>query len=174
MARNFDRGAPSPVILGKGAQEGKGSSWKCSCGHSNDSAWSHCEKCGLLREDERKLRMQERAGKGSVGKGGGFFERNVEDRSKASTESQKKGGIDDFGRRIGTEGGSSSKADRQREALERLRQKATQRGKGTSSPPRVCGRVLRDNSRSRSREERERRAIKEKQSQRYGPSGGWS
>mmetsp|Transcript_54675 Transcript_54675/g.140763 ORF Transcript_54675/g.140763 Transcript_54675/m.140763 type:complete len:195 (-) Transcript_54675:49-633(-) len=181
---SFDRGAPTPVVQNahQAKQEpDRGPPWYCPlpCGHQNISSASHCTKCGVLRPDERAIRMQARAIQG-LGRGGGYFERSdATDRREVEDESE----FDDFGRRrrklkepkedeaAPTAGSSSaaggsgprngllsapalpSKAERQKAALERLRNPNMK--KAGLSPPR--GRSFRDqSSRSRSREKKKK------------------
>mmetsp|Transcript_18225 Transcript_18225/g.54493 ORF Transcript_18225/g.54493 Transcript_18225/m.54493 type:complete len:195 (-) Transcript_18225:117-701(-) len=98
---SWDRGAPTPVVQNahQAKQEpDRGPPWGCPCGHMlNTSTSTHCIKCGMLRPDERFLRMQARATQG-LGRGGGYFERgDPADRREASQDEVD--GVDEFGRR---------------------------------------------------------------------------
>mmetsp|Transcript_47456 Transcript_47456/g.140169 ORF Transcript_47456/g.140169 Transcript_47456/m.140169 type:complete len:197 (-) Transcript_47456:164-754(-) len=178
---SWDRGAPTQVVQNahQAKQEpDRGPPWFCTCGATNVSSASHCVQkgCGLLRPDERAMRLQARAIQG-MGRGGGYFERgDASDRRESNDDCV----VDEFGRRRsvkakpapaeeapgadeGSEGAASSgaknsltsvpalptKAERQKAALERLRRpKAV---KDALSPPR--SRVYREpSSRSRSRD----------------------
>eukprot|EP00747_Dinoflagellata_sp_TGD_P170626 gnl/TRDRNA2_/TRDRNA2_202662_c0_seq1.p1 gnl/TRDRNA2_/TRDRNA2_202662_c0~~gnl/TRDRNA2_/TRDRNA2_202662_c0_seq1.p1 ORF type:complete len:190 (-),score=25.95 gnl/TRDRNA2_/TRDRNA2_202662_c0_seq1:37-606(-) len=166
--RGFDRGAPTPVVpmSHQDKQVNQGPPWLCTCGHPNEMVRTHCGDCGNLRPDERAARAMARAGAG-LGKGGGYMERDVTatQRNEVAVEMEsKKSHYDEYGRfRGGAEGSESkptSKAERQRLALERLK------GKRPRSPSPVRGRQM--SSRSRSRQAREREREKEKKRQRTG------
>mmetsp|Transcript_59214 Transcript_59214/g.108015 ORF Transcript_59214/g.108015 Transcript_59214/m.108015 type:complete len:192 (+) Transcript_59214:56-631(+) len=178
---SWDRGAPSPVVpnshQAKQSTE-TGPKWTCTCGGLSDASRSHCQTCGLLRPEERMLRLHSRALSG-MGKGGGYFERNDPvDRSQESD--LQDGGLDVYGRRrsagsgaptregaseaaesvaagprsgarnsLTATGNMPSKAERQKAALERLRNSAKR--KPSLSPPRTRQYIERDRSRSRNK-----------------------
>mmetsp|Transcript_110853 Transcript_110853/g.174792 ORF Transcript_110853/g.174792 Transcript_110853/m.174792 type:complete len:187 (+) Transcript_110853:34-594(+) len=170
MLNTWDRGAPSPVAPNsfQSKEEEAGPQWKCQCGHSNPCQRSRCKECGQLRPEERMHRQSSRAAQG-LGKGGGYFERDdAIDRRKAETDSCEAEGLDIYGRRrsgdiptklksetssgarnaLTSAGPLPTKAERQKAALERLRNGSKK--KVELSPPRV--RTFRDpSSRSRSR-----------------------
>mmetsp|Transcript_26647 Transcript_26647/g.55306 ORF Transcript_26647/g.55306 Transcript_26647/m.55306 type:complete len:168 (-) Transcript_26647:73-576(-) len=154
---SWDRGAPTPVVpnahQARQAQD-SGPPWTCPCGASCEAASSYCRKCGKLRPDERALRLQARAGQG-LGRGGGYFERgDAAERREASDDTGKKVDYDEFGRRRFESAAATEelKAERQRAALERLRN-PTKR-KASLSPPRT--RTYRD-QKSRSRDRKQQR-----------------
>jgi len=180
---SWDRGPPTTVVLNSHQAREKrdcGPPWNCTCGNSVAADLSHCPKCSCLKPMERVMRLQVRAIQG-LGRGGGYFERgDPVDRRQASDETEDQGVLDVYGRRRftqseraeeggggglttisdatasatpATEGASSSKAGRQRAALERLRNPAKHRA--GLSPPRT--RTYRDPS-SRSRERKQRRS----------------
>uniref|UniRef100_A0A7S4VWF4 RanBP2-type domain-containing protein n=1 Tax=Alexandrium monilatum TaxID=311494 RepID=A0A7S4VWF4_9DINO len=126
-------------------------SWSCAaCSSEVPGVYNRCDKCGLLRPDERASRMELRKKDGVIGKGGGFFEApSADDRRRDWNSDDEE--YDEFGRkkrrRSGAEasrdenpraGSEAATSDRQRAALARLRQ----RGRG--------GRKSRSRSRSHS------------------------
>eukprot|EP00404_Azadinium_spinosum_P023004 CAMPEP_0180614414 /NCGR_PEP_ID=MMETSP1037_2-20121125/31402_1 /TAXON_ID=632150 /ORGANISM="Azadinium spinosum, Strain 3D9" /LENGTH=180 /DNA_ID=CAMNT_0022634121 /DNA_START=42 /DNA_END=580 /DNA_ORIENTATION=- len=178
---SWDRGAPTPVVMNSHQEKQAGDTgppWLCSCGFSNTSTCSHCKECGLLKPEERAMRLQARAIQG-MGRGGGYFERSDPSDRREITDDVDTG-LDIYGRRRSVPAVASgataasaaeappeaaatggprnsltpnvavpSKAERQRAALERLRNPSKK--KETLSPPR--GRTFRElSSRSRSRE----------------------
>mmetsp|Transcript_2427 Transcript_2427/g.9479 ORF Transcript_2427/g.9479 Transcript_2427/m.9479 type:complete len:208 (+) Transcript_2427:100-723(+) len=108
----WDRGAPTPIVQNshQAKQEpDKGPPWICpGCFHmGNMSTSTHCIKCGMLRPEERMMRMQARVVQG-MGRGGGYFERNdPSDRRQASDDEKE---VDMFGRRRSLAKSSSSGA----------------------------------------------------------------
>ena len=173
----WDRGAPTPVVQNTHQarnEKDTGPGWTCdNCGTVNPSTCTHCTKCSQLRQEERVVRQQARALQG-LGRGGGFFERSVVEVDRTEEViAEAKGGLDIYGRRRGsvesnavespqtptsgprnsltTVGSLPSKADRQKAALERLRNPVSK--KKDMSPPRT--RVYREkSSRSRSRDKK--------------------
>mmetsp|Transcript_135112 Transcript_135112/g.320315 ORF Transcript_135112/g.320315 Transcript_135112/m.320315 type:complete len:191 (-) Transcript_135112:4-576(-) len=173
----WDRGAPTPVV--QNTHQAKhdnqsGPSWICeSCGTLNPGSCTHCTKCSQLRVEERVVRQQARAMQG-LGRGGGYYERDESsiDRSEEII-AEATGGLDVFGRRRGSavpapvsESAPSprsgarnalttnvanlpTKADRQKAALERLRNPVLK--KKEMPPPRMRP-VREKSSRSRSRD----------------------
>ncbi|CAE8703212.1 unnamed protein product, partial [Polarella glacialis] len=153
-----------------------GPPWNCQCSHTNPSSSTHCQKCSLLRKEEREMRQQVRSIQG-LGRGGGYMERDeTVVRKEDPVGDVVLGGLDIYGRRRTTTANSSSstaespaaaassgprnsldavstlptKADRQKAALDRLR---APKKKTSLSPART--RVYREkSSRSRSREKR--------------------
>eukprot|EP00931_Biecheleriopsis_adriatica_P120503 TRINITY_DN95631_c0_g1_i1.p1 TRINITY_DN95631_c0_g1~~TRINITY_DN95631_c0_g1_i1.p1 ORF type:complete len:173 (+),score=32.94 TRINITY_DN95631_c0_g1_i1:23-541(+) len=162
---SWDRGAPSQVVetpRSARLNADTGPKWQCDeCGALNGSTISHCRGCGVLRKEEREMRMHARSERG-LGKGGGYFERG-ETSSRKDAKEDAKGGLDIYGRVIGSgkdkakdekpkekkedTSSKSTKADRQKAALERLR------GRKQLSPPRPTH-FREKSSRSRSAERR--------------------
>eukprot|EP00435_Cladocopium_sp_Y103_P060990 s1293_g22.t1 len=155
--------------------------WVCECGSPNLAGWSHCTKCGRPPRQDRELRMQARAIQGLGRGGGYFERTVTESRSSEDLQKVKGGLDIYGRTRTKSMGGSESaspaaerrkeaaandakeakgdtkeakgdtKADRQKAALERLRNIKKKRDE--LSPPRT--RVYREkSSRSRSLERR--------------------
>mmetsp|Transcript_77241 Transcript_77241/g.198856 ORF Transcript_77241/g.198856 Transcript_77241/m.198856 type:complete len:186 (+) Transcript_77241:122-679(+) len=126
--------------------------WTCSqCNEKMPGGYRRCDKCGVLRDDERRDRLEMRAKDGELGRGGGFFQRSdASDKKEWHSDDEE---YDEFGRKkrkgsaakkapaVASEpaadasaaqaegpGGSSAKeakmSERQRAALARLRQRA--------------------------------------------------
>mmetsp|Transcript_32830 Transcript_32830/g.86705 ORF Transcript_32830/g.86705 Transcript_32830/m.86705 type:complete len:198 (+) Transcript_32830:127-720(+) len=98
---SWDRGAPTPVV--QNAHQAKqepdqGPPWFCPCSHTNSCSASHCVKCGLLRPEERAMRLQARAIQG-LGRGGGYYERSDPSDRREVSPGRATGEIDEFGRR---------------------------------------------------------------------------
>mmetsp|Transcript_23072 Transcript_23072/g.46727 ORF Transcript_23072/g.46727 Transcript_23072/m.46727 type:complete len:172 (-) Transcript_23072:208-723(-) len=168
---SWDRGAPTPVVpnahQARQAADVSGPMWICPCGSPCAASSAYCRTCGKLRPEARALRLQARACQG-MGRGGGYFERDdPADRKEVPEDEMKKSDLDIYGRRRSesastTDEKADRKAERQRAALERLRN-PTKR-KASLSPPRT--RTYRDHT-SRSRERKQ-----QKKSQGFILSGG--
>eukprot|EP00927_Polykrikos_kofoidii_P015034 TRINITY_DN16672_c0_g1_i1.p1 TRINITY_DN16672_c0_g1~~TRINITY_DN16672_c0_g1_i1.p1 ORF type:complete len:172 (-),score=24.32 TRINITY_DN16672_c0_g1_i1:194-709(-) len=154
---------PSPIVQNTHQEKQNPDTrpaWFCTCGRGNPASISHCAGCSQLRPEEKVIRQLARVGAG-LGRGGGYFERNEITESRRSDDERESAqkGFDAYGRRIfkdeeavAADRGSAaaaSRAERQRKALERLRNPKARRP--SLSPPRT--RTFRDET-SRSRERR--------------------
>uniref|UniRef100_A0A7S4V4B4 RanBP2-type domain-containing protein n=1 Tax=Alexandrium monilatum TaxID=311494 RepID=A0A7S4V4B4_9DINO len=74
-------------------------SWSCAaCSSEVPGVYNRCDKCGLLRPDERASRMELRKKDGVIGKGGGFFEApSADDRRRDWNSDDEE--YDEFGRK---------------------------------------------------------------------------
>lgn len=116
--------------LRTGRDESDIPSWHCgTCNSECPGVYRRCDKCGFLRPDERATRMEMRAKDGEIGRGGGFFQRSgTEDHKEWNSDEEE---YDEFGRkkrkatgRTGTQAGKAAMSDKQKAALDRLRQKS--------------------------------------------------
>mmetsp|Transcript_21395 Transcript_21395/g.47414 ORF Transcript_21395/g.47414 Transcript_21395/m.47414 type:complete len:196 (+) Transcript_21395:97-684(+) len=84
--------------LRTGREDPDCANWLCTrCDHKMLGSYYRCEKCGCLRPDERKNRLEMRAKDGEIGRGGGFFQRpSASDRKEWNSDDE---GIDEFGRK---------------------------------------------------------------------------
>lgn len=112
-------------------------SWTCAnCSHIMLGSYYRCEKCQVLRPEERANRMEMRAKDGELGRGGGYFERAPEGHREWNSDDED---YDEFGRKkkkrrespsvrggAGTRPASQGReamSEKQKAALERLRLK---------------------------------------------------
>merc|ERR1712217_1007880 len=81
-----------------GRDDSDDASWLCAnCLQENSGQYKRCEKCQVLRPDERTMRLEMRRKDGDIGKGGGFFQRaSAEDREQWDSDNED---YDEFGRK---------------------------------------------------------------------------
>merc|ERR1712217_839815 len=107
--------------------------WLCAnCLQENAGSYKRCERCQVLRPDERTMRQEMRRKDGDIGKGGGFFQRSsAEDREQWDSDNEE---YDEFGRKKRKVDSSATKksqtssakdkaaaaSEKQKAALERL------------------------------------------------------
>mmetsp|Transcript_13010 Transcript_13010/g.29539 ORF Transcript_13010/g.29539 Transcript_13010/m.29539 type:complete len:162 (-) Transcript_13010:38-523(-) len=112
--------------------------WKCDqCGANLPGGYRRCDKCGLLRPEQRQTRLEMRAKDGEIGRGGGFLQRGTgDDRKEWNSDDEE---YDEFGRKKRK---AKSKAaapavvhDKQEAALRRLQQRAARGGRSRSRSP---------------------------------------
>lgn len=148
-------------------EEEEGPPWCCpSCGKQNKQRNKRCEKCMILRPDERTRLIAHREQKAmqqgcAIGRGGGLFQRQDAEHHEADSDDEfdvygrrkKKVGKDQPPSAVGkagdgdvSEAAMNSKAARQKAALERLR--APRRATTKSSPARSVASPDRTRSRS--------------------------
>eukprot|EP00927_Polykrikos_kofoidii_P056549 TRINITY_DN50649_c0_g1_i1.p1 TRINITY_DN50649_c0_g1~~TRINITY_DN50649_c0_g1_i1.p1 ORF type:complete len:227 (-),score=16.23 TRINITY_DN50649_c0_g1_i1:80-760(-) len=113
-----------PVVLNRnqekniktGREDADQKNWICGqCSSEMPASYYRCEKCGVLKAEERAFRLELRAKGGEIGRGGGY--KQISDCEKKDWNSDDEE-IDEFGRR--KKRAAQTASSRQRAAVSRL------------------------------------------------------